>query len=91
MSYEFREIIFTIRELAREIVAACDAYKSRVISADDLKSIISHYARQYPDKIFNGPDINPTVKLIAGKKRAAILYDILEEYQPSLFRGVKDK
>lgn len=89
MSYEYRELVFTVKELAGEITAACDAYKRREISAGRLKEIILAYASAYPDKLFNGTDINPTIKAIIGKKRIALLNTMLDGFQPSMFGGGK--
>jgi uncharacterized protein (TIGR04540 family) len=85
MPYEFREIIFTVNELAQEIVAACNAYKQRSISSSELSNILMHYAVKYPHKLFNGSDINSTIKLKIGKKRTDVLSNMLAGYQPRLF------
>jgi len=88
MDYEFREVVFTIKELAREIIAACDAYKSRKINSTDLRKYMFYYANHYPDKLFNGPDINPTIKTLIGKKRASVLNEMLSGYQVTIFKGI---
>ena len=64
---------------------SCDAYRGRIISSDDLKQIILHYANKYPTKLFNGAELNPTITLMLRKKRVAIVNDMLSGYQPSLF------
>ncbi len=74
----------TVKMLAAEIINVCDAYLSRKISHIELKSIIIHYANNYPRMLFNAQDLNPTVLNRIGKKRAALVNKMLEGYQCKL-------
>ncbi|MDD4592393.1 MAG: TIGR04540 family protein [Parabacteroides sp.] len=74
----------TVKMLAAEIINVCDAYLSRKISHTELKSIIIHYANNYPRMLFNAQDLNPTVLNRIGKKRAALVNKMLEGYQCKL-------
>jgi len=58
----------TVKMLAAEIINVCDAYLSRKISHIELKSIIVHYANNYPRMLFNAQDLNPTVLNRIGKR-----------------------
>jgi len=71
----------TVKMLAAEIIAACDAYISRKIGNEDLRKIIIHYANSYPEMLFNAQDLNPTVLNRIGKKRATLVNKMLEGYQ----------
>jgi len=83
MSYSFREGITTVKELASEIKAACDAYKRREITSDALKGHILRYAHLYPDMMFEGNGYNPTVKKIVGQRRIILMDVSLEGFQKS--------
>jgi uncharacterized protein (TIGR04540 family) len=39
----------TVKMLAAEIIAACDAYISRKIGVEVLRELVFHYAENYPD------------------------------------------
>lgn len=71
----------TVKMLAAEINAVCDAYISRKINADDLKKHIIHYASNYPKMLFYAQDLNPTILNRIGKKRALLVNKMLEGYQ----------
>jgi uncharacterized protein (TIGR04540 family) len=71
----------TVKMLAAEIIAACDAYISRKLTAEELKTVIWHYAAHYPKMLFNAQDLNPTVLNRIGKKRALLVNKMLEGYQ----------
>lgn len=71
----------TIKMLASEIIQACDAYKSRKVDNDELRKIIMHYANNYPEMLFDGDRLNPTVLNRIGKKREIIVNKVLENYQ----------
>lgn len=79
MNYEFRDLIFSITELAAEIKAVCDAYRKREISASRLKEIIIFYAEEYPELFFDESGINISIRLITGQKRSAMILRILNE------------
>lgn len=71
----------TVKMLAGEINAVCDAYISRKISAEELREYIVHYATNYPKMLFNAQELNPTVLNRIGKKRELLVNKILEGYQ----------
>jgi len=74
----------TVKMLAGEVMAACDAYISRKVSTDDLKKLIFHYASSYSNMLFNVQELNPTVLNRIGKKRATLVNKMLEGYQYKL-------
>jgi len=78
---EFLMYPTTVKMLAAEIISVCDAYIARKIGGDELKNIVFHYAKHYPDMLFNAQDLNPTVLNRIGKKRAKLLDKVLEGYQ----------
>lgn len=71
----------TVKMLASEIIAVCDAYTSRKISNSQLRETIYHYASNCPEKLFDADSLNPTVLNRIGKKRAALVNKLLEGYQ----------
>jgi uncharacterized protein (TIGR04540 family) len=83
-SMEFLLYPTTVKMLAAEIINVCDAYLSRKINHTELKSIILHFANNYPKMLFNAQDLNPTVLNRIGKKRAALVNKMLEGYQCKL-------
>lgn len=78
---EFLMYPTTVKMLAAEIIAACDAYISRKIGVEDLRELIFHYADSYPEMLFNALELNSTVLNRIGKKRAKLLNKILDGYQ----------
>jgi uncharacterized protein (TIGR04540 family) len=78
---EFLMYPTTVKMLATEINAACNAYIARKIGGDELKKLIFHYATNYPEMLFNAQDLNPTVLNRIGKKRAKLLDKVFEGYQ----------
>lgn len=81
---EFLMYPTTVKMLAGEVMAACDAYISRKVSTDDLKKLIFHYASSYSNMLFNVQELNPTVLNRIGKKRATLVNKMLEGYQYKL-------
>lgn len=71
----------TVKMLAAEIILACDAYISRKIGSEELRSIIMHFANNYPEMLFNAQELNPTVLNRIGKKRATLVEKLLSGYQ----------
>ena len=71
----------TVKMLAAEIIAVCDAYISRKINADELKRYIIHYASNYPKMLFYAQELNPTILNRIGKKREVLVNKMLEGYQ----------
>lgn len=66
-----------IKEVAEEIIKACNAYKARKLKNEELREVIFFYAKNYPEKMFNADDINPTIKKVIGKQRVTLLNKIL--------------
>jgi uncharacterized protein (TIGR04540 family) len=81
---EFLMYPTTVKMLAAEINTVCDAYISRKVGAEDLKKLVSHYASNYPEMLFNEQELNPTVLNRIGKKRAKLVDKMLEGYQYKL-------
>lgn len=71
----------TVKMLAAEIILACDAYISRKIGSEELRSIIMHFANNYSEMLFNVQELNPTVLNRIGKKRATLVEKLLSGYQ----------
>lgn len=74
---EFLMYPITVKMLAAEIIAACDAYIARKISIEALKCLLMHYASNYSDMLFNAQELNPTVLNRIGKKRENLVNKIL--------------
>lgn len=89
MEYEYLKYPKSIVVLASELKRVTNDYDERKIGNDELKEIILWYADKCRDKLFQGQDYNPTLKTIIGKRRIHLLDLILEEYQLTLFKGVK--
>jgi uncharacterized protein (TIGR04540 family) len=51
----------TVKMLAAEIIAACDAYISRKIGIETLRELVFHYAENYSEMLFNAQELNSTV------------------------------
>ena len=83
MAYAFNEGVTGVKELAREIIQTCDAYKRREITSEDMKGYIQRYAQLYPGMLFNGDDYNPTVKKIVGVRRFILVNLALDDFQLS--------
>lgn len=77
----------TVKEVATEIIIACNDYKARNIGNDELREAILYYASKYPEKLFNGKELNPTVTKMVGKQRVELINKLLEGYQISFFKG----
>lgn len=86
MGFRYMQYPTKVKELAVEIITACNDYKARKIDNDELKEVILYYASKYPDKLFNGPDFNPTIKKMIGKQRIELLNNILEGFQNSFLK-----
>lgn len=78
---EFMLYPTTVKMLAAEIIATCDAYISRKIKVEDLKKAIVHYAVNLPEMFFNTNELNPTILNRIGKKREKLVNKMLEGYQ----------
>lgn len=87
MEFEYMEFPTTVKELAAEIIKACNDYKARRIGNNKLKQVIMYYAAQFPEKFFNASDLNPTVKKTIGSQRVAIVNKMLEGYQNTIYQG----
>ncbi|MNN42983.1 hypothetical protein D3C76_434670 [compost metagenome] len=68
----------TIKELGKEIRLVCDDYWGRVISEDIALSQIKYWAQNESIKMFQGKELNPTLKIVIGKKRELLLKKFLE-------------
>lgn len=81
MDFIYMQYPTTVKELANELVQACNDYKARKIDNKTIKEVVWHYASKYPEKLFYGADLNPTIKKIIGSKRIEIVNTLLEGYQ----------
>lgn len=89
MTFNYMQYPTKVKEIATEIIKSCNDYKARKISNDELKEVILYYATKYPEKLFNGAELNSTVTKIIGKQRIELINKILEGYQTSFFQGEK--
>lgn len=71
----------TIKSLAKEINKACDEYLSLKLSEDKFKALIWHYGQAHGKKLFNGPELNSTLLNRIGKRRAALIEEMLKGFQ----------
>lgn len=87
MSFRYLQYPTKVKELAAEIIKACNDYKARKIGNEELREVIFYYASKYPEKLFNGAELNPTITKVIGKQRVEIINKLLEGYQNSFFQG----
>jgi uncharacterized protein (TIGR04540 family) len=71
----------TIKDLAFEIKKITDDYWGRRIHEASAKELIFYWSKYHGDKFFMGADLNPTVKIIIGKKRINLINLWLNETQ----------
>lgn len=74
----------TRTELAAEIKKACDSYWGREITEAQLKEILYHWALKENKKLFQGQEINPTIKIKLGVKRLDLVNNMLDGLQNKL-------
>ncbi|MEG3006122.1 MAG: TIGR04540 family protein [Oscillospiraceae bacterium] len=87
MDFQYMQYPTKVKEVAAELIRACNDYKARKIGNKELKEVVLYYASNYPEKLFNGSDINPTVKKIIGQNRIEFLNKVLDGYQQTFFQG----
>jgi uncharacterized protein (TIGR04540 family) len=63
----------TVKDLAFEIKKVTDDYWARKISESIAKEHILYWSKFHSDKLFMANDLNPTIKIIIGKKRLKLL------------------
>jgi len=80
---EFMSYPTTVKMLAAELIAACDAYLARKIAEEELRKLIVHYAGNYPEMLFAASTLNPTILNRLGKKRTLLVNKMLEGHQIS--------
>lgn len=75
----------TVKSLAREIIAASDAYIAKQMDEKEYRDLIVYYATYHGKKLFslNG-SINPTVKNRIGCKRCGLVELMLRGLQVSI-------
>jgi uncharacterized protein (TIGR04540 family) len=76
----------TVKLLARQLIAACDAYLFFGLSEKQLKELLFHYASHHSRKLFtlygkSPGGLNPTVINRIGKKRCDLILLLLEGFQ----------
>ena len=89
LEYEYLKYPRSVVILAEEIKRVVNDYDARRIGNEELSEILLWYAHKSADKLFRGNDYPYTIKKILGARRVKLLDTILEEQQPTLFRGVK--
>lgn len=73
-----------IKDLAFELRRVIDLYWARQIDEKDLREIVMYYGLNEGKKIFKANDLNPTVKIIIGCKRADVVSKMLDGLQTKL-------
>ena len=76
----------TVKLLARQLIAACDAYLSFSMTEKQLKELLFHYASHHPRKLFTlsgkpPGGLNSTIVNRIGKKRCDLIQLLLEGFQ----------
>ena len=77
----------SVVEFSNELRKAVSDYKARLLSAAELEEIVLFWARNSPDKFFDGNDYKVTVKRVVGSRRMTVVDKILADSQMT-FRGV---
>jgi len=76
----------TVKQMAAQLNAACDAYISMKLSEDALRELLYHYANTHGRKLFGiNKDLNPTIAKIIGKKRKELVTIMLSGLQITIF------
>lgn len=73
-----------IKDLAYELRRVIDMYWARQIDEKDLREIIIYYGLHEGRKLFKANELNPTVKIILGHKRADVVNKMLAGIQTKL-------
>ena len=84
MGNEYQQYPSSVKDLAKEIKRACDDYNARRITNDQIREIIFWYATHQADRLFAAENLNPTVRLIIGKRREKLVNDLLDGFQSRL-------
>lgn len=77
----------TIKGLAYELINVFNDYRARKIDNSTLREVVFWYADNCPEKLFNGADLNTTIKRVIGIQRTNLLNTVLDGYQNSLIWG----
>lgn len=91
MNDKYMAYPLTVKDLANEIIKACNDYKARRIDNEQIKEIMLWYANTVPEKLFNGAEYNPTVTKIIGSRRIELLNTLLVGYQQRIGGGVNGR
>lgn len=76
----------TVKLLAKEIIAASDAYIAKQMDEKHYRELILHYAKYHGKKLFKADgSLNSTIKNRIGSKRCALVELMLEGYQFSIY------
>ncbi|MBP2655108.1 MAG: hypothetical protein H6Q73_2677 [Firmicutes bacterium] len=76
----------TVKLLAVELKTAIDDYNARLIDANELRSLVSHYADNCGNKMFLGPgEFNPTVTQRLGARRLQTVLAMMVGRQGKMF------
>ena len=71
----------TVKQLAIQIIRACDGYIAFKITEKHFNELIHHYANYHGKKLFSVDGINPTIINRIGKKRLELLNIMLGGFQ----------
>ena len=67
----------TVTGLGNEVKKICDDYYNQEIELKEITSLLVFYKNNESEKLLKDNDINPTVQLIAGKKRISLVKKII--------------
>lgn len=74
----------TVKQLASQLIIACDNYISQKIPEKQFRELITYYATRHGKKLFARNGFNPTVVIKIGKKRVELVKIMLSGFQTSL-------
>ena len=78
MELKYLKYPSTVKLLAEEIKKVCNDYYERLIGNKEIEEVIVWYASMFPEKLFEGDELNPTITKIIGKKRVRLINGLLE-------------
>lgn len=76
----------SVKLLAQEIKAACDAYISKKMSEKEVQELIFHYSVHHGEKLFDFyGSLKPTIRDRLGTKRCRLIEHMLNGVQIPMF------
>lgn len=76
----------TVKLIARELKAACDAYIAKTMSEKEVRELIFHYSTHHGEKLFDFyGSLKPTIRDRLGIKRCCLMEHMLRGVQIPMF------